>query len=41
MDRLVASNDKSDVIDVDDLDPKFKNLVIFHDFVTEKDQKKT
>jgi len=34
MDRLVPSNDKSDIIDVDYLDPKCQNLVTFDDFVT-------
>ena len=36
---LLVSNYKSDIIDVDDLDPKCQNLVIFGNFVAEKDQK--
>ena len=40
MDLLVANNDKSNIIDVDDLDPKCQSLVIFDDSVTEKYQKK-
>ena len=39
-DILFASNDKNDIVEVDDLDPNYMNLVIFDDFVTEKDQKK-
>ena len=39
-DLIFVRNDKSDIIDVDDLNPKVTNLVIFDDFVTEKDQKK-
>ena len=39
MDLLVASNGKSDIIDVDDLDSKFQNLVILDDFATEKIRK--
>ena len=37
---LTVSNDLNDIVDVDDLDPKYQNLIIFDDFVTENDQKK-
>ena len=39
MELLVESNDKGDILDVDGLDPKCQNLIIFDDFVTEKTRK--
>ena len=36
---FLARYDKSDIIDVDYLDPKAQNLVILDNFVTEKDKK--
>jgi energy-coupling factor transporter ATP-binding protein EcfA2 len=32
------SSNKADIVDVDDLDKEYQNLIIFDDFVTEKDQ---
>jgi type IV secretory pathway VirB4 component len=32
------SSNKSDIIDVDHLDKEYQNLIVFDDFVTEKDQ---
>ena len=32
------SSSKSDIVDVDDLDKECQNLIVFDDFVTEKDQ---
>lgn len=37
-DFYIFSSDKDDIIDVDDLDPNFQNLIIFDDFLTERDQ---
>ena len=32
------SSDKDDIVEVDGLNPSFQNLIIFDDFLTEKDQ---
>src|SRR6266481_6077841 len=32
------SSNKADIVDVDDLDKEYQNLIVFDDFVTEKDQ---
>ena len=37
---LISSNNIDDVIKVDELDASIQNLVIFDDFITEKDQRK-
>jgi energy-coupling factor transporter ATP-binding protein EcfA2 len=34
------SSSKNDIIDVDELDKEYQNLIVFDDFVTEKDQDK-